>query len=116
MDELDLGKVNYTQSSQRQWQDIWLWHYQLGHPSSNYLQHLFQSLFKNLVLSSLKCKNYILGKSHRTTYPISYNKCDALFEIIHSNLWEPVPITTTASFRWFVTFIDIVQGPLGFIC
>jgi len=37
VDDLDLGKVHSAQSSQRQGQDIWLWHYQLGHPSFSYL-------------------------------------------------------------------------------
>lgn len=106
MDDLDLSKVYCAQSSQRQEQDIWLWHYRLEHLSFNYLQHLFPFLFENVLLSSFKCKVCILGKSHRTNYPISHNKYNAPFEIIHSDLWGPVPITTTTGFRWFVTFID----------
>jgi hypothetical protein len=85
---------------------IFGWHYWLGHPSFSYLQHLFPTLFKNILLSSFKCKDCILGKSHRTNYPISYNKCNAPFEIIHSNLWGPAPVMITDGFRWFVTFID----------
>jgi hypothetical protein len=75
VDDLDLGKVHSAQSSQRQgqdiwlwhyWlgQDIWLWHYWLGHSSFSYLQHLFPTLFEKVLLSSFKCKNCILGKSH----------------------------------------------------
>ena len=52
MDDLDLGKVHSTQSSQQQGQDIWLWHYRLGHLSFSYLQHLFPTLFENVLLSS----------------------------------------------------------------
>ena len=101
VDDLDLGKVYFAQSSQRQGQDIWLWHYRLGHSSFSYLQHLFPSLFENILLSSFKCKDCILGKSHQTNYSISHNKCNVPFEIIHSDLWGPVPITTTTGFRWF---------------
>jgi len=106
VDDLDLGKVHSAQSSQRKRQDIWLWHYQLGHPSFNYLQHLFPISFEKVLLSSFKCKDCILDKSHQTDYPITYNKCNTPFEIIHSNLWGPAPVMTTAGFRWFVTFID----------
>jgi len=37
VDDLDLGKVYFAQSSQRQGQDIWLWHCRLRHPSFSYL-------------------------------------------------------------------------------
>ena len=106
VDDLDLRKVHSAQSSQRQGQDIWLWHYQLGHPLFSYLQHLFPTIFENVLLSSFKYKDCILSKSHRTNNPISYNKCNAPFEIIHSDLWGLAPVMTTAGFRWFVTFID----------
>ena len=105
VDDLDHGKV-HSAKSHRQGQDIWLWHYRLGHPSFNYLQHLFPTLFKNVLHSNFKCKDCILGKSHRTNYPISYSKCNTPFEIIHSDLWGPAPVLTTAGFKWFVTFID----------
>jgi hypothetical protein len=47
-----------------------------------------------------------MGKSSQTNYPISYNKCNAPFEIIHSELCGLAPVMTTAGFRWFVTFIN----------
>jgi hypothetical protein len=62
VDDLDLRKVHSAQSSQRQGQDIWLWHYQLGHPSFSYLQHLFPTIFENVLLSSFKYKDCILVK------------------------------------------------------
>ena len=105
VDDLDLGMV-HSAKSHRQGQDIWLWHYWLGHSSFSYLQHLFPALFKNVLHSEFKCKDCILGKSYRTNYPISYNKCNTPFEIIHSNVWGPAHVLTTAGFKWFVTFID----------
>jgi hypothetical protein len=78
--------VHFAQSSQRQGQDIWLWNYRLGHPSFIYLQHLFPTSFENVLLSSFKCKDCILIKSHWTIYPINYNKCNTPFEIIYSDL------------------------------
>ena len=116
MDDLELGKVHSAQSSQRQGQDIWLWHYWLGHPSFRYLQHLFPTLFEKVLLSSFKCKDCILGKSHRSNYPINYNKCNAPFEIIHFDLRGPAPVMTTAGLRWFVTFIDVCTRVSWFIC
>jgi len=40
-----------------------------------------------------------MGKSSQTNYPISYNKCNAPFEIIHSELCGLAPVMTTAGFR-----------------
>lgn len=47
-------------------EEILLWHLRLGHPSFQYLKHLFPTLFKN-VDCSFKCE-VVLAKSHPTTY------------------------------------------------
>lgn len=47
-------------------EEILLWHLRLGHPSFQYLRHLFPTLFKN-VDCSFKCE-VVLAKSHPTTY------------------------------------------------
>ncbi|CAL8989639.1 unnamed protein product [Prunus brigantina] len=64
---------------------IWLWHWRLGHASFGYLKHLFPALFLDLDISSLQCETCILAKSHRVSYPISFNKNDKPFALIHSD-------------------------------
>ena len=46
------------------YEQIMVWHYQLGHPNFTYLKHLFQSLFKNINLKSLQYESCVLAKSH----------------------------------------------------
>jgi transposase InsO family protein len=47
-----------------------------------------------------------LAKSHRTSYPVSLTKRTKPFELIHSDVWEPAPITTQSGIRWFIMFVD----------
>jgi hypothetical protein len=87
-------------------EQIWLWHYRLGHPSFSYMKHLFSQLFSTLRYSDFRCETCILAKSHRVPFPISLNKSDIPFILIHSDVWGPSPITTVSGIRWFVTFVD----------
>ena len=87
-------------------QQIWLWHRRLGHPSFGYLRHLFPNLFSNVETSEFNCDTCILAKSHRATYPLSMNKSDTPFSLIHSDVWGPSPVSIVSGVRWFVTFVD----------
>lgn len=92
-----------TSGKERQ---IWLWHRRLGHPSFSYMKNLFPDLFSTLRESNFKRETCILAKQHRVSFPISLNKNDVPFSLIHSDVWGPSPITTVTGIRWFVTFID----------
>ena len=109
VDDVASGHVHQVQSRNvHDYKNIWLWHHQLGHASFGYLQKLFPSLFNDISdpSSSLKCNVCILAKSHRTSYPLSLNKSTKPFELIHSDVWGPAPITTQSGIRWFITFVD----------
>ena len=45
-------------------------------------------------------------KSHRVYFPVSLNKSDILFALIHYDVWGPFPLTTSFGHRWFVIFVD----------
>lgn len=47
-----------------------------------------------------------MAKSHRVSYPVSLNKSNIPFALIHSNVRGPSPITTSFGHRWVVTFVD----------
>ena len=107
MDDFNIGRANHMHHpvgiKERQ---IWLWHQRLGHPSSGYMKHLFPELFLHTSDFELKCDTCILAKSHRVTYPLSMNKSDVPFALIHSDVWGPSPVSTMSGIRWFVIFVD----------
>jgi hypothetical protein len=88
MDDFNPGRVNtvsrllLTKENQ-----IWLWHYRLGHPSFSYMKYLFPKLFLNLNYSDFKSETCILAKIHRVSFLISLNKSDTPFSLVHSDVW-----------------------------
>ena len=85
---------------------IWLWHKRLGHPSFQYLQYLFPSLFSKVKVSNFHCETCIFSKNHRVSFPLSSNKSDVPFSLIHSDVWGPFHIPTHTGAKYFVSFID----------
>jgi hypothetical protein len=109
VDDVASGHVHQVQSHNgNNHKKIWLWHRRLGHASFGYLKKLFPSLFDDILdpSSSLKCNVCILAKSHRTSYPVNLNKRTKPFELIHSDVWGPAPITSQSGIRWFIIFVD----------
>ena len=47
-----------------------------------------------------------LAKQTRLPFSLSNNKSEASFDLIHSDVWGPAPITSYNGFRYFVIFID----------
>jgi hypothetical protein len=107
MEDFSVGRAHHVSSSlSSKTRQIWLWHRRLGHPSFEYLRHLFPDLFSDVETSELNCDTCILAKSHRATYSLSMNKSDIPFALIHSDVWGPSPVSIVSGVRWFVTFVD----------
>ena len=95
---------------------IFGWHYRLGHPSFSYLQHLFPTLFKNVLLSSFKCKDCILVKViEQITPSVIINAMHHLrlftltYEVLHL-LWLLMALDGLSP------LLMTVQGSLRFMC
>lgn len=107
MEDFSLGRAHHVSSSLgSKQQQIRLWHRRLGHPSFRYLRHLFPNLFSNVETSEFNCDTCILAKSRRATYPLSMNKSDTPFALIHSDVRGPSPLSIVSGVRWFVIFVD----------
>ncbi|KAM1776985.1 hypothetical protein ACFX11_043708 [Malus domestica] len=107
VDDVSASRVNQVGSSHpNKYKTIWLWHRRLGHTSFGYLKKLLPSLFHGVSDSDFQCKDCILAKSHRTSYHLSFNKRTIPFELVHSDVWGPSPVTTNHGIRWFVIFVD----------
>jgi hypothetical protein len=85
---------------------VLIWHKRLGHPSFGYMKKLFPELFENCVNFKFECETCIKAKSHRVSYPSSLSKSIFPFDLIHSDVWGPAPISTKTRNKWFVLFID----------
>ena len=66
-----------------------LWHFRMGHPNSQYLRHLFPSLFLNKKPVEFQCEFCEFAKHHRSSFPSSNYKSSKPFTMIHSDLWGP---------------------------
>jgi hypothetical protein len=71
-----------------------------------YMKHLFLNLFSSISIIDFKCETCIMAKSHKASYPLSLNKSMVPFDLIHSDVWGPAPVSTASGIRWFVIFID----------
>ena len=90
-----------------------LWHHRLGHPSNNVLRSALLSSLSFLDVCNKTvfdldshCKHCLSGKMHQ----LPFNKSDFVaskpFELVHSDVWGPAPITSINDFRYYLVFVD----------
>jgi hypothetical protein len=70
------------------------------------MKRMFSSLFSNQFVESFKCDICQFSKHTRTTFPSRLTKSVEPFELIHSDVWGPAPVSNISGARWFVSFID----------
>ena len=84
-----------------------LWHSRLGHASiSSVKQLVSRGLLGSIANKSFDCMPCQFGK--QTALPFNNIVSHALssFDLIHSNVWDPSPISTPGGSRYFVIFVD----------
>ena len=84
-----------------------LWHPHLGHASIYRVKQLVsRGLFGSASIKSFDCMPCQFGK--QTALPFNNSVSHALspFDLIHSYVWGPFPITTQGGSRYFVIFVD----------
>jgi hypothetical protein len=47
-----------------------------------------------------------LPKHTRLMFSLSQTKIETYFELVHSDVWDPAPVDSYDSYRYFVLFID----------
>ena len=78
---------------------ILLWHCQLDHPSFTYLEHLFPRLFRNILVSSLRCKLCIYAKNHCVPFKINLNKSSIPFTRVFIEVWSPFSTPSASGYK-----------------
>jgi hypothetical protein len=101
-----LSTALQSQSKSSPAAQIWLQHKRLGHPPFPLMKRMFPSLFSNQSVESFKCDICQFSKHTRTTFPSSLTKSVEPFDLIHSDVWGPAPVSNISGARWFVSFID----------
>ena len=87
-------------------QEIRLWHWWWVHSSFGYMKYLFSDISISINVATMKCETSILTKTHQIHHPISSNKCNIPFALLHSVVGGPEPIISSMGINWFVIFIN----------
>src|SRR5262249_11362549 len=77
------------------------WHKRLGHPSSVF-HELLSSPYKELTF----CDISPLAKIKRTSFCLSHSRFDALFAMVHVDIWGSSPIESIDNYKYFLTVVD----------
>ena len=88
----------------------------IGHPTRRIVSKIIKDHnlpISNSILSS--CSSCHLGKLAKLSFTSVEHTTNALFQIVHSDVWGPAPILSNLGFSYFVLFVDILLDSLVFI-
>ncbi|KAI0505062.1 hypothetical protein KFK09_016019 [Dendrobium nobile] len=83
------------------------WHDRLGHPHQLALRTL--AAVDSSISYSPKhhiCKFCNMAKSHKLPFPKNTTHVSSPFQLIHSDVWGPAPVTSLNGYRYYIIFID----------
>ena len=84
-----------------------LWHSRLGHPSISRVKQLVsKGLFGLVSNKSFDCMPCQFGKQTALPFNNSVSHALSTFDLIHSDVQGPSPISTPGGSRYFVIFVD----------
>ena len=96
-----------------------LWHQRLGHIGEKGLRTLHgKGMIEGMSDCTLDfdfCENCIYGKQNRVRFPSGATRSKGILELIHSDVFGPVPVPSLGKSVYYVSFIDYFQGTHGFI-
>lgn len=52
------------------------------------------------------CSTYKLGKIHVLRFQLSTSHCTKPLKLVHSNLWDPAPISSFLSHLYYIVLVD----------
>ena len=83
----------------------------LGHPNSQILKLLLQNnclSCNNSANFVNSCIHYLHGKMHRLPFPSSRFVANSPFELVHTDLWGPVPLNSINGYN-IMSFLLIIS-------
>ena len=86
-------------------EQIWLWHWRLGHLSLSHLHKLFPSLFSMVQVSNFQYDSCVSQTSSNFVFFKIKKKLQCLSQLF-INVWGPSCVINYLSLKWFLSFID----------
>src|ERR1700734_2063102 len=86
-----------------------LWHRRLGHlhhGALKILQQITTGLPKGTLAQSHQCKGCTLGKFVKATFHEKDSRATTILERIHTYMFGPFSVASTAKHRYYVIFVD----------
>ena len=84
-----------------------LWHSRLGHASISRVKQLVsRGLLGSVSNKSFDCMPVQFGKQTTLSFNNSVSHALSSFDLIHSDVWGPSPISTPGGSHYFVIFLD----------
>ncbi|CAN1141195.1 Retrovirus-related Pol polyprotein from transposon TNT 1-94 [Linum perenne] len=90
-----------------------LWHFRLGHPNNARLRFMFENnllpdrvRFKDIDDSIHTCVHCLSAKASKLPFHSSSTTVSMPFDLVHTDLWGPSPVTSRLGFRYFALFVD----------
>ncbi|KAL9293163.1 putative RNA-directed DNA polymerase [Arabidopsis thaliana] len=92
-----------------------VWHSRLGHPSSKAMDML-KFLDFSTKFDSKACEVCLRAKQTRESFPLSYNKTNVAFELIHCDLWVLIVHLPFVALNTFSPYLTTIREQSGFTC
>ncbi|XP_026429105.1 uncharacterized protein LOC113325087 [Papaver somniferum] len=88
-------------------ENYYLWHKRLGHPSNKIIS-LLPGMNKVDCQKFLNepCDTCFKAKQTRASFPISENKANDIFSLVHCDVWGPCRTSSSCGAHYFLTIVD----------
>ena len=104
---LPCSRLSASAVSEQSTSSLALWHSRLGHASISRVKQLVsRGLLGSVSNKSFDCMPCQFGKQTALPFNNSVSYALSSFDLIHSDVWGPSPISTPGGSRYFVIFVD----------
>ena len=88
--------------------DLYLWHYRLGHINQNRINKLRGEGLLNVsdYESLLTCESCLLGKMNNSPFTGKSECATELLNLVHTDVCGPMIISARDGYKYFITFTD----------
>lgn len=86
--------------------NIDVWHYRLGHPSTSVLSNICQKFPYVKINKKFVCDSCHQAKQSKLSFSDSTTLTAKPFELVHMDIWGPINVSSFQGFQYFLTIVD----------